>query len=119
MDTIFIDQLAIDTTIGLYDWERCIRQTVVLDLALDFDIRAAAAADDVEQTLNYKALCKRVTAFVEASGYQLVEALAENVAQLILNEFPVTRLTLRLDKPHALRGARGVGIRITRERDHA
>lgn len=116
MDRIFIDQLAIDTTIGMYDWERCIRQRVVLDLAMDFDIRQAAASDDVNHTLNYKALSKRVIAFVEASRFELVETLAESVAALILEEFPVTRVTLRLDKPHALRGARGVGIQITRER---
>lgn len=116
MDTIFIDQLSIDTVIGLYDWERRIRQRVLLDLEMDFDIRAAAATDDVAKTLDYKALSKRVIAFVEASEFELVETLTERVAALILDEFPVTRVTLRLDKPHALRGARGVGIRITRER---
>lgn len=117
MDTIFIDQLAVDTVIGLYDWERTIRQRVILDLEMDFDIRAAAASDDVAKTLDYKAVAKRVIAFVEHSGFNLVETLSERVAALILDEFPVSRVTLRLDKPHALRGARGVGIRITRERD--
>lgn len=116
MDTIFIDQLAIDTVIGLYDWERRIRQRVIVDLEMDFDIRRAAATDDVDKTLDYKAVAKRVIAFVEASEFDLVETLSEGIAAVILDEFPVTRVTLRLDKPHALRGAQGVGIRITRER---
>lgn len=116
MDTIFIDQLAIDTVIGLYDWERTIRQRVILDLEMDFDICVAAASDDVAHTLDYKAVAKRVIAFVEASRFDLVETLAERVAALILDEFPVARVSLRLDKPHALRGARGVGIRISRAR---
>ena len=116
MDTIFIEQLVVETVIGIYDWERHIRQRVVIDLDMDFDIRAAAAGDDVEQTLNYKAVGKRVSAFVEAAEFQLVETLAERVAALVLDEFPVQRLSLRVNKPHALRGAAGVGVRITRER---
>lgn len=116
MDTIFIDQLVIDTVIGLYDWERRIRQRVIIDLEMGFDIRAAAISDDVAQTLDYKSVAKRVIAFVEVAEFDLVETLSERIAQLILDEFPVQRVTLRLDKRHALRGARGVGIRITRER---
>ncbi|RJS91267.1 dihydroneopterin aldolase [Salinisphaera sp. Q1T1-3] len=116
MDTIFIEQLAIDTVIGLYDWERTIRQRVIIDLEMDFDIRAAAASDDVAATLDYKAVAKRVIAFVEAAKFDLVETLAERIAALVLDEFEVSRVTLRLDKPRALRGAKGVGIRITRER---
>lgn len=116
LDTIFIDQLTVDTVIGLYDWERRIRQRVIIDLEMGFDIRAAAASDDVTQTLDYKAVTKRVIGFVQAAEFDLVETLSERIAQLILDEFPVLRVTLRLDKPHALRGARGVGIRITRER---
>lgn len=115
MDTIFIEQLAIDTVIGLYDWERTIRQRVVIDLDMDFDIRAAAAGDDVNFTLDYKAVAKRVIAFVEAADFALVETLAERVAALVLEEFDVARVTLRLNKPHALRGAEGVGICITRQ----
>ncbi len=115
LDTIFIDQLAVETLIGVYDWERRIRQRVVIDLEMDFDIRKAAASDDVAHTLNYKAVAKRVIAFVESAEYLLVETLSERIAALILDEFPVTRVSLRLNKPYALRGAAGVGIRITRE----
>lgn len=115
MDTIFIDQLEIHTVIGLYDWERSIRQRVCLDIEMSCDIRAAAASDDVSHTIDYKAVSKRVIAFVEASEFELVETLAERVARLIIDEFGVARVCLRLDKPMALRGARGVGIKITRE----
>lgn len=115
LDTIFIEQLEIDTVIGVYDWERRIRQRVRFDLEMATDIRPAAAADDVNLTLNYKALTKRIIAFVEASEFELVETLAERVAQLVIDEFGVQRVSLRLNKPLALRGAQGVGIKITRE----
>lgn len=115
MDTIFIEDLRVDTVIGIYDWEREIRQTVSLDLEMSCDIRAAAADDDYAKTLDYKAVAKRVIGFVEEAEYYLVETLAERVAALILEEFGVRRVMVRLDKPYALRGARGVGVRITRE----
>lgn len=116
MDTIYIEDLRIDTVIGLYDWERRIRQTVRFDLDMAFDITAAAATDDVDRTLNYKAVAKRVIAFVEVAEFELVETLAERVAGLILDEFPVRQVRLRLNKAFALRGARGVGVEIIRPR---
>lgn len=115
MDTIFIQDLRVDTVIGIYDWERRIRQTVRFDLEMVFDIRAAAAGDDIDKTLDYKAVAKRVIAFVEAAEFQLVETLAERVAALILEEFDVSRVTVTADKHYALRGAGGVGVRITRQ----
>lgn len=114
MDTIYIEDLRIDTVIGIYEWERRIRQTISLDIAMRFDIRAAARDDDVALTLDYKAVAKRVIAYVEQASFQLVETLAERVAALILNEFNVAEVSIALDKPRALRGARGVGVRITR-----
>ncbi|MDN5937551.1 MAG: dihydroneopterin aldolase [Salinisphaera sp.] len=114
VDWIYIDDLRVDTVIGIYDWERNIRQTVRLDLEIACDIRAAAASDDVADTLNYKAVCKRIIAFVTASEFRLVETLAERVAALVLEEFGVSQVRLRVDKPYALRGARGVGVRILR-----
>lgn len=114
MDTVFIEDLRVDTVIGIYEWERRIRQTVRFDLEMDFDIRAAAAGDDIDRTLDYKAVSKRVIAFVEAAEFRLVETLAERVAALILDEFDVPRVTVTADKHYALRGAGGVGVRITR-----
>lgn len=117
MDTIYIQDLRIDTVIGVYEWERRIRQAIRLDIEMSFDIRAAAAEDDVDLTLDYKSVGKRVIAFVEAAEFQLVETLADRVAALILREFNVSQVSLTLDKPLALRGARGVGVRITRKRE--
>lgn len=115
MDKIFIEQLEIDTVIGVYDWERKIRQRVSFDIEMACDIGAAAATDDVDLTLSYKTVAKRIIAFVEASQFELVETLAEGVARLIIDEFGVPWVSLRLDKPGALRGARGVGVKIIRE----
>jgi dihydroneopterin aldolase len=114
MDIIFLRDLRIDTVIGIYEWERRIRQTVSLDLEMAADMRKAAASDAIEDTLNYKAVAKRVISFVEESQFQLVETLAERVAQLVLNEFQVPWLRLRLNKTGAVRGARDVGVIIER-----
>lgn len=113
-DIVYIRDLRIDTTIGIYDWEREVRQTVSLDLEMATDIAAAAATDDIRHALNYKAVAKRIIAHVESSGCLLVERLAEEIASLVLAEFPVPWLRLRLSKPGALRGARDVGILIER-----
>jgi len=117
MDTIFINDLSIDTVVGIYDWERRIRQTIILDVEMGTDIRKAAASDNIEDTLNYKAVCKRLTEFVRASEYQLVETLLEECARLIMEEFSVPWVRIKLNKAGALRGAHDVGIII--ERGHA
>jgi dihydroneopterin aldolase len=114
MDIIFIRDLRIDTVIGIYDWERSIRQTIRLDLEMATDIARAAASDRIEDTLNYKAVAKRVIAFVEESEFQLVETLAERIADLVRSEFPVPWLRLTLNKGGAVRGAQGVGVIIER-----
>ncbi len=116
MDTVFIEQLEVEAQIGIYDWERRIRQPLWFDIEMSFDNRVPAASDAIADTLDYKAISKRVMAYVEASGFGLVETLAERVAELILAEFPVRRVQLRLSKPGAVRGARAVGVRIVRER---
>jgi len=114
MDIIYLNDLRIDTVIGIYDWERRIKQTVVLDLEMGADIRQAAASDHIDDTLNYKAVAKRVIGFVEDSQFQLVETLAERVAEIILNEFEVPWVRVKLNKPGAIRGSRDVGIIIER-----
>jgi dihydroneopterin aldolase len=114
MDIVFIEGLRIETPIGLYDWERRTRQPVVLDLELAFDNTRAAASDAIADTFDYKAVSKRLIAFVEAADFQLVETLAERCAALIREEFDVPWLRLRLSKPGAVRGARNVGVVIER-----
>lgn len=114
MDIVYIRDLRIDTIIGIYDWEREVRQTISIDLEMAADIRKAAATDDIQYALNYKAVAKRLIAFVEASKPLLVERLAEEIAAIVINEFKVPWLRLRLSKPGALRGAQDVGIVIER-----
>ena len=114
MDIIFIRDLRIDTVIGIYDWERSIKQTVHIDLELATDIASAAASDRIEDTLNYKAVAKSVIAFVEESSFQLVETLAERIVALVREEFSVAWVRLTLNKGAAVRGAQGVGVIIER-----
>ena len=114
MDIVYISDLKVDTVSGIYDWERRIRQTVSLDLEMAADISRAAASDHIDDALNYKAIGKRIIQYIEDSDFQLVETLAERVAQLVLEEFGVAWLKLRLSKPGALRGSRDVGVIIER-----
>jgi len=114
MDIIFLRDLRIETIIGIYDWERRIKQTVSLDLEMGADIRKAAASDHIDDTLNYKAVAKRLIEFVGASEYPLVETLAERIAEVVLGEFQVPWLRLTVNKTGAVRGARDVGIIIER-----
>ncbi|MBS0213590.1 MAG: dihydroneopterin aldolase [Proteobacteria bacterium] len=116
MDRVFIENLEIDTLIGIYDWERKIRQPLVFDLEMGFDNRVPAGSDDIADTLDYKAVSKRLIAFVSESSFGLVETLAERCAQIVLDEFPVAWLRLKLSKPGAVRGARAVGVVIERNR---
>jgi dihydroneopterin aldolase len=116
MDTVFITDLRIETVIGIYGWERRIRQTISLDLEMGTDIRAAAATDAIEDTLNYKAVAKRLIAFVGDSEFQLVETLAERIADVVLGEFSVPWMRLTVHKPGAVRGSRDVGVIIERGR---
>ncbi len=113
-DIVFINGLAIDATIGVYDWERTIKQRLVLDLDMYFDIKPAASSDDLSHTLDYSAVSQRIISFVEASSYQLLEALAEQVASIVMAEFSVSGLRLRINKPGAVPEASGVGLLIVR-----
>lgn len=114
MDIVFIKELQIDTVIGIYDWERKIRQTISLDVEMATDIRKAATTDQIEDTLNYKAVAKRLKAFVSDSEYELVETLAEKICSIIMQEFTVPWVRLTLNKPGAVSGSRSVGVRIER-----
>ena len=114
MDHVFIEDLRIETVIGIYDWERTIRQVVALDLEMGFDNRKPAASDRIEDTLDYKAVSKRLIAFVESSSFQLVETLAERCAEIVRDEFGVSWLRLKLSKPGAVRGSKAVGVMIER-----
>ncbi|NOZ38095.1 MAG: dihydroneopterin aldolase [Gammaproteobacteria bacterium] len=114
MDIIYLNDLRIETIIGIYDWEREVKQVVSLDLEMATDIAKAAVSDKIEDTLNYKAVAKRLISFVGESEFQLVETLAERITDIVLHEFKVPWLRLRLNKQGAIRGAGGVGVIIER-----
>ncbi|RYY74242.1 MAG: dihydroneopterin aldolase [Gammaproteobacteria bacterium] len=114
MDIVFIRNLRVDTIIGIYDWERQVKQTLVFDVEMATDIRKASATDNIEFALNYHAVSQRIIAYGESHHALLVETLAENVAALIRSEFHVPWLRLTLTKPNAVLGANAVGIIVER-----
>ena len=115
-DTIFLRGLAVECTIGFIDWERRVKQMIMIDLELPVDCRNAAIRDEVEDTLDYKKVAKRVIAFVEASEFKLVETLAHRLALLVIEEFGIQWIRLSVNKPGAIRGSRDVGVTIERTR---
>ncbi|MEM7050609.1 MAG: dihydroneopterin aldolase [Acidobacteriota bacterium] len=116
-DKILIKDLLVRGIIGLNDWERVKRQDILINLELAFDTRQAGQTDDVAHTLNYRTLTKAVIAYVEESSHLLVEALAERIAAIALDDFAAERVRVRIEKPGALRFADSVGVEIERSRD--
>ncbi|MGZ5007511.1 MAG: dihydroneopterin aldolase [Methylobacter sp.] len=114
MDIIFLGGLKIETIIGIYDWERVTKQTVILDIEMAYDIQKAAETDDIQYTLDYKTVSRRIISFVEASEFFLVEKLISEIADIIRNEFNVPWVKITLNKKGAISGASDVGIIIER-----
>jgi dihydroneopterin aldolase len=114
MDKIFIRALKTEAIVGIFDWERQVKQAVVIDCEFSADIAKAALSDSIDDTLNYKRVAKRVLAFVEGSQFHLVETLAEHIAMLLLEEFGVAWVRISLSKPGALRSSRDVGVQLER-----
>lgn len=114
MDIIYLRDLRIDAVIGIYDWERQMKQPLILDLEMATDIRKAADSDNIEDTLNYKNVAKRLMEFVSKSEFELVETLAERITEILREEFNVPWVKLTLNKKGAVRGVRDVGIIIER-----
>ncbi|MGB4246686.1 MAG: dihydroneopterin aldolase [Pseudohongiellaceae bacterium] len=114
MDIVYIHELQIETIIGIYDWERLRKQVVSLDLEMGADIRPAAATEDINKALDYKAVSKRLISFIEESEFLLIETMAEKVAEIVMTEFAVPWLRLRVGKPGAVTGAKDVGVIIER-----
>ena len=115
-DRVFLRGLTAECIIGFIDWERRVRQTVVIDLEVPVDCRRAALTDEVADTVDYKKVAKRVLAFVEASEFKLVETLAHRLAMLLLEEFGLEWIRLQVNKPGAIRNSRDVGVTIERRR---
>ncbi|NBU25664.1 MAG: dihydroneopterin aldolase [Gammaproteobacteria bacterium] len=116
-DTIFLRGLEVECIVGVNEWERRVRQRVVIDLELPVDCARAAAQDDIADTLDYGRVAETVKDAVGASSYRLVETMAERTASLLLREFGVDWVRIHIEKPGAVRGARAVGIAIERRRE--
>ena len=117
MDIIYLTDLRIDTVIGVYDWEREIKQTLILDLEIGTDVRKAGKTDDLQYTVNYAEVAERVVAYVEESRFQLIESVAEGIAEIILNEFDAPWMRLKINKKGAVPIVRDIGVIIERTRD--
>ena len=116
VDTVFLRGLAIETTIGFFEWERHVKQTVVLDLEIPVDCARAAASDNVKDTVDYKSIAKRCIAFVGAAEFNLVETLAHQLATTLLAEFDIAWIRLSINKPGAIRHSKDVGVAVMRTR---
>jgi len=114
MDIVFIRDLQVETVIGIYDWERKIKQTISIDIDMATDINKAANSDNIDDTLSYKTVAKRLIGFIEESEYELVESLAEKICAIVREEFNVPWVRLTLNKPGAVSGSRSVGVIIER-----
>jgi dihydroneopterin aldolase len=115
-DTIFLRGLEVECIIGFIEWERRIRQRVVIDFEVPADCTRAAVRDDVADTLDYKRVAKRIIGFVEGSEFNLVETMAHRMALLVLEEFGIEWIRISINKPGAIRGSRDVGVSIERNR---
>jgi 7,8-dihydroneopterin aldolase/epimerase/oxygenase len=114
MDIIYLHDLKVDCIIGIWEWERRTTQTLTIHLDMAVDIKRAAASDSIQDTLDYKSVAKQVIAFVSGSQFQLVETLTEKIAELILTEFKVPWVRVKLNKKGAIRGATDVGVILER-----
>jgi dihydroneopterin aldolase len=116
-DKIYIHALKTEAIIGIFDWERQVRQTVIVDIEIGADVRKAARSDSIDDTLNYKRVAKRALTFIQGSKFHLVETLAEHLAMLILEDFGVASVHIALSKPGAVRSSKDVGVIIDRTRE--
>jgi dihydroneopterin aldolase len=115
-DRIFLHGLTVECIIGFIEWERRIKQTIVLDVEMPVDCARAAQTDNVAETLDYKKVAKRLIAFVSTSEFKLVETLAHLTALLVIEEFGVEWVRLSINKPGAIRGSKDVGVAVLRTR---
>jgi len=115
-DTVFLRGLAVETTIGFFEWERHVKQTVVIDIEIPVDCARAASSDTVQDTVDYKSIAKRIIGFVSEAQFHLVETLAHKLATTLLDEFSIAWIKLSVNKPGAIRGSRDVGVSIERRK---
>ena len=113
-DTIYIRDLRVETIIGIFGWEREVRQQISMDLDFEFDVSVPGKSDSIDDTLDYKKITKSLIAFIESSEYKLIEALCEGIVDHLKSKFGIKKVKLRLSKPGALRFSKDVGIMIER-----
>ena len=114
MDKVFIENLEIETIIGIFGWEREVKQIVRISLEMSFDISKAGKSDNIDDALDYKKIGKSIVNLVENSSFFLVEKMGEEIASLVLKNEQIEEIKLRVEKPGALRGSKSVGVEILR-----
>ncbi len=119
MDIVYIRDLRMDAVIGIYEWEKRIKQQININLEMGWDNSVPAASDDIKDTLNYKASAKLVKELVASSQYELVETLAEKIAELLLKEMQIPWIKVQVGKPMAVTDSAEVGVVIERGNKHA
>jgi 7,8-dihydroneopterin aldolase/epimerase/oxygenase len=118
MDVIYLHNLRVETVIGVWDWERRIRQNLLIDIDLGTDVSRAGETDDIADTVDYKAVSDRVISFTAGSEFRLIEALADRIAAIVLEEFDVKWIRVQINKQGVVRHVRDIGVIIERgERD--
>ena len=117
MDIVFIQQLAVNTTIGVYEWEKKIKQKLLFDLEIAGDVAHAAASDDIKDTIDYAEVSNAITTYVEQNQFELIETVAEAVANIVLNDFAAKQVSITLQKPGAVANALTVGVKIIRQKN--
>ena len=118
MDKVLIERLKVQAVVGVFEWERQIQQPLLIDVLLSVDTRQAAHTDELQYAVNYQAVAERITAVIQARQAKLIETLANQVAEMILTEFPlVQQVALTLRKPLAVTDTAAVGVSIERSRD--
>lgn len=116
MDTIFLNEVKVQTKLGVPNWERMVEQTIVLDIEIDYDLSKACTSDDVADTIDYGKVVARVRETLQQNSFKLVEALAEHVCQLILSEFHAAKVKVKVAKPSILPGLKALGVAIQRQK---
>jgi len=119
MDRVFIKELCIETIIGIYDWERKIKQVVCIDLELGTEILQASSSENIEDTIDYKAVAKTTTAFIQKNEFMLIETLAEETIKMIFSEFNISYVKGKFGKPGAVTGSKEVGVIIERTKNES
>ena len=114
MDKVFIKDLEVEAVIGVYDWEREVRQLISINLEMNFNTKKAGRSDRIDDALNYKNISKCIIELTESSKSKLIESLAQKIANTVLSEFPVSSVIVTVEKPGALRGSKSVGVTIKR-----